>query len=102
MEHARISARSVRLDLPALDRPRASSVNTIIPVSSMGASIIAGDGLVPGREKVGELAFEADEEQPCREDGQEDGRDVDHAGPGVAVLAFQVMIGDLAHLSNAY
>ena len=37
---ARISARSVRLDFPARDRPSASSVNTIISKSSSSASMM--------------------------------------------------------------
>ena len=38
--HARISARSVRLDFPARDSPSASSVNTIISRSSSSASMM--------------------------------------------------------------
>ena len=84
--HARISARSVRLDLPARDKPSASRVNTISSTSSSSASMMLAASWCRAREHVLPLSGEADVQGTGADQGQQPGRraDQDRAGSPVS------------------
>ena len=80
---ARMSARSVREDFPARDRPSASRVNTIISRSSSSASMIAGGLVVPDGEHVLPLGVETDVQRPGADHHQQPRRRADQHRAGV-------------------